>query len=429
MNRRQREIGMLGLLLIPIAAMAGSFTNAGYGTESTLMGGADVAVARDSFALNTNPAGLVQLTGKALDLHGSVFDSQGTHSDNYGNYRHMQKNQFGALGDFGYAERVPDSPYAIGVDLVVQGGVGWEYQNLNTAFGTRDQSSSLFSIVRLAPGAAWKISDRWSVGGALDVNYAAGAQSLFPNTSAAPSAQFPQGFAGVTAKDMSGTSLSGKIGMQYRPMEDVVIGATYSSKTRLPLRDGIMRVNYTNTIPGAGMVRYDDAEITGFALPEVISLGVSFRPRKDLLVALQNSWENTSDALSGITLTATHPRTTNPLVPRVITSTTQVGALDQHVYSIGAAYDWSEQTLLYVGATRHGRSIPTQNYSASFQPIQQQHYMIGFHHELGPEWSVDAGIERIVHQMVTYNNPNTPFGPSVAAHTGTPTHVQLSRRW
>jgi hypothetical protein len=31
--------------------------------------------------------------------------------------------------------------------------------------------------------------------------------------------------------------------------------------------------------------------------------------------------------------------------------------------------------------------------------------------------------------MVTYNNPLTPFGPSVAAHTGTPMHLQFSRRW
>ena len=58
------------LCLLPLAATAGSLTNAGYGTESTLMGGADIAVARDSFAINTNPAGLVQLTDKALDKIG-----------------------------------------------------------------------------------------------------------------------------------------------------------------------------------------------------------------------------------------------------------------------------------------------------------------------------------------------------------------------
>ncbi len=423
----------LAALLLPAAmvpaAFAGSLTNAGYGTESTLMGGADIAVARDSFAVNTNPAGLTQLKGKALDLHFSVFDSQGSHTDSR-NYRHLQKNQFGAVGDFGYAERVPDTPYAIGINLVVQGGVGWLYKNLNTVFNTRDEATTMFSIIRLAPGFAYKVSDRLSVGAALDINYAAGAQSLFPNTSAAPSVQFPQGFAGVNIKDLSGMSLSAKYGVQYRPMDDdLMLAATYSTKTKLPLKGGIMRVNYTNTIPGAGMVRYDDVEISGFALPAVLAFGVSFRPTKDLLISLQDQYEDTGDAIGSATLSAKNPRSNNPLVPKFISTTTNNGAFGQHVYSIGAAYDWTEQTLLYLGWTYHRRAVPDDNLSATFQPIQQTHVMLGFHHQLGPEWSVDAGLERILHQMVTYNNPLVPFGPSVAKHTGTPMHLQFSRRW
>jgi hypothetical protein len=39
----------------------------GFETESTLMGGADIAVARDASALNTNPAGLTQIHGQAFD--------------------------------------------------------------------------------------------------------------------------------------------------------------------------------------------------------------------------------------------------------------------------------------------------------------------------------------------------------------------------
>ena len=424
-----KSLAALGLLCFHFAATAGSLTDAGYGTESTLMGGADIAVARDSFAINTNPAGLIQLAGKAMDIHAIVFDSQGKHTDNNGNYRHQQKNQFGLIGEFGYAQRAPDSPFAYGVNFVAQGGLGWTYRNLNTAFGTRDEASSLFSIVRLAPGFAYKVSDRLSFGAALDINYSSGSQSLFPNTSAAPSAQFPQGFSGITVKDLSGNSLSAKFGMQYRPLEDVVLAVVYSSKTKLPLKNGIMRVNYTNTIPGEGIVRYDNAEINGFALPAVIAFGVSFRPRQDLLISLQDQFEDMSKAIGSATLTAKNPRTTNPLVPKTISNTTNTGAFGQHVYSIGAAYDWSDQTLLYLGWTYHRRPVPEQNLSATFQPIQQSHVMIGFQHQLGPEWSVAAGIERIAHQMVTYNNPLTPFGPSVASHTGTPMHLQFSRRW
>lgn len=39
----------------------------GFGAESTLMAGADIAVARDTSALNTNPVGLTQIRGQAFD--------------------------------------------------------------------------------------------------------------------------------------------------------------------------------------------------------------------------------------------------------------------------------------------------------------------------------------------------------------------------
>ena len=45
------------------------------------------------------------------------------------------------------------------------------------------------------------------------------------------------------------------------------------------------------------------------------------------------------------------------------------------------------------------------------------------------EWMTDVGFERLSQQMVTYNNPTLPFGPSVAAHSATVLHLTVSRRW
>lgn len=418
---------MLSATSTPV--LAGSLTPSGYGTESTFMAGADIAVARDSFAVNTNPAGLSQISGQALDIHVTAFDSQATHSDNFGNYRHLQKNQFDGYGNLGYAKHSPDSPYTFGVNLVVQGGLGWVYKNLNTAFGTRDEATSLFTIIRLVPAASWKVNDHLAVGGALGLNYTSGAQTLFPNTSAAPSAQFPQGFAGINFKDASGYGISSKFGIQYRPVDDVVVALTYGTKTRLPLKGGTLRVNYTNTIPGQGVVRYDDAQLKGFASPQEMAVGISFRPIKPLLIALQDQWYDYSDALNTLTLIAKNPRSSSPLVPQVLSSTTQVGALDQHVYSIGAAYSYDEKTTVMGGLSYGRRNIPEQNIGPTFQIIQALHYMFGVRRKIDAEWMLDFGVERHAHQMVSYDNPTQPFGPSVASHTGTQLHFQASRRW
>lgn len=419
---------LLPLLLATASADAANVMYLpGYGTESTLMGGADVAVSRDSFATNNNPAGLSQISGKAMDMNLSVYHAEGaTHSDTYGSYRRDAKNQDGGYGNFGYAQHIENTPFTVGLGLVVQGGVGWIYKNMTTspALGSnRDEATSLFSVIKLAPAASWQVNDSMSIGAALGLNYMAGSQTLFPNTSV------DGVFAGINFKDGSGMSLSGKLGLQYRPAEDVVIGVTYGSKSKVDMKGGTLRVNYSNYAGINQIVRYDDAKIEGFGLPQEIAIGIAFRPIKPLLVSVQEKWYDWSEALKSTTLMAKNPRITNPLVPKELAFTSQVGALDQHVYAIGASYAYSDKLTLMGGVNYARRAIPEQNLAPTFQVIQQVSYTAGARYQFSDEWFADIGLERLPQQMVTYNNPATPFGPSVANHSGRVLHMQLSRRW
>ncbi|MEP7207344.1 MAG: hypothetical protein ABI920_10430 [Casimicrobiaceae bacterium] len=75
----------------------------GFGTESSMMGGADVAVARDTTALNTNPAGLSQLTQPAFDAYNAAaFALDVGHRDALGNDVSVSNRIIG-LGGGGYA--------------------------------------------------------------------------------------------------------------------------------------------------------------------------------------------------------------------------------------------------------------------------------------------------------------------------------------
>ena len=88
------------------------------------MGGADIAVARDTSALNTNPAGLTQIHGQAFDGFGSVlrtFDL--SHKDSFGNDKHAD-NKYTFLGGGGYAASLDSVPCTAGVGLFSQGGAG-----------------------------------------------------------------------------------------------------------------------------------------------------------------------------------------------------------------------------------------------------------------------------------------------------------------
>ena len=86
----------------------------GYGNESSMMGGADVAVARDAFAATNNPAGMTQLSGQAFEIENdSSFDLQVGHTDVLNNHK-PRANTFNTLANAACARRIECTPFAAG---------------------------------------------------------------------------------------------------------------------------------------------------------------------------------------------------------------------------------------------------------------------------------------------------------------------------
>ncbi len=426
---RLRTRTVLKLLLatlttvLPIYAIAGNaFYLVGYGIESELMGGADAAVSRDAFAANNNPSGLTQISGQMAEFDvAGYLHLEASHTDAFNNYRKPITNGIGGFGNGAYARHIEGTPFSAGAALVVQGGIGWVYSGLNTAFGTRDDASALFAIIKLAPAVAWEINDKLSVGLGLGVNYLSATQELFPNTS-------NPAFAGFRFKGASGVGLSSKLGLQYRPANDVTIGVTYGTQTSIPLKDGTLRVNFSDPAFGSmGVVRYDNAKLTGMRLPEELAIGIAFRPTDRLLVSLEDKWFNWSDAIGTIYLSATNPRT--PGAPSVIALPPAVAKFnDQHVIKVGAAYLWDKDNTLYFGINHGSRPQPDQYVNPIFAPIQARHYTFGAKHQIDNEWETAGGVEVLALQSVTYDNPL--FGPRAnERHFGLIFFASIGRHW
>ncbi len=399
----------------------------GYGTESLLMGGADVAVARDAFAATNNPAGMTQLNGQAADVELAVeHDLSLYHSDSFGNNEKLRSDHHSEYVNAGYARRFENSPFAAGAALVVQGGIGWTYSGLNTRFGTRDDASALFAVVKLAPAVAWQVNDKLSLGAALGVNYFGGTQELFPNTTSGPVPGLPTGFNGFRFKGASGIGLNSKWGLQYKLIDDVTIGMTYGTKTSIPMKNGNMRLNLSNF--GLGVVRYDNAKLEGFRLPEELAVGVSFRPVPSVLLSLQEKWYDWSKALNTLKLTASSPRGAVPAPFQKVVISSVADFQDQHVFEIGFAWDMSPETTLMGGFNYARQPVPTQNISPIFAPIPTRHVMAGISRKFDKEWQVTGGLEWFTPITVTYTNP--VFGVDAREHNNTSVfHFSASRRW
>ncbi|MEW6764890.1 MAG: outer membrane protein transport protein [Pseudomonadota bacterium] len=410
---------LLGSLLCSSSALAtNGFNLIGFGAESTLMAGADVAVARDTSALNTNPAGLTQIRGQWFDGFASVLRTTDlVHKDSLGNEVHAT-NRYTLLGGGGYATSLESIPCTVGVGLFAQGGAGGVFEPVTTAFGTRDELSSLFGIAKIIPGLGCQVNDALSLGASVSLIHASIEQKVFSETSSATAP-----FAGYSLKDAYALKAGFKIGAQYRVSPNIMLAATYTSKTEMPLTDGSLTADFTAM--GLGTVTYGDARMTGFALPQEIAIGAAFKPAEKWLLSFKLNWINWSDAITSVTLRATNPN--NPAAPASYELVTEGDWKDQWVIASAVAYDWDERTTLYLGHNYGKNPIPARNTSPLLAGILEHHVTLGMARWITREWKLTGGLEYMLPVKVDYSSPL--FGEAQVRNEAITLHLMLSRRW
>lgn len=392
----------------------------GFGTESVMMGGADVAVARDTTALNTNPAGLTRLSRPALDVYSATAYSLDVgHRDPLNDVR--VSNHFITLGGGGYSRPLGNGLVA-GIGLFAQGGAGNVFKNVNTGLGTRDELSSLFGIARINAGVAWQASDKLALGASVAAIYSRIEQRIFPNTSVVA----PAPFFGLQLKAVDGINFGVKFGAQYVVDERWTLGATFTPKARLTMNGGSAVVNMNAA--GLGAVTYRDVRISGFALPREIAAGAAWQATDRMLLSAKVGWLNWADALKSSTLALSSP--SNSAAPASIENTAALNWKNQTVYSVGTAYAWDDRTILRAGFNYGANPVPAQSMDPLLAAISVRHWTAGASHRLDNGWELGAGFEYQPGARVRYSNPQAPLGVNAETRNKyLAAHFMLSRRW
>nr|WP_293248850.1 outer membrane protein transport protein [Panacagrimonas sp.] len=414
----------------------------GFGVQSIGMGGADIPMSQSSEAVNINPAGLSQIGDRRFDytlvpyytgggghsdpLNGKsspdndfnpYYTGGGGHSDPL-NGKSSPDNDFNALFNVGYAHRLNPS-LVLGAGLFVQGGSGYQYKNLRTVFGTRDEYSAIFGVTKLALGAAYKVTDTFSVGANLGIAYSQARQKVFPDTSTAD-------FSGLRFDGGKGVSANGRIGLLWLPTPDLRIGASYMSPTTLKLDDATLTVN--QEAQGLGRVRYRDAEIKGFHLAREAGVGIGWRFQPGWLLAVEFNWLDWSDAMKSATLRARDPN--KPGAPASLAIVSPLNHRDQYVWSIGMAIDLGEKAQLLVGWNHTRNAIPSETLSPAFNLTTENEADLGLIYKISPKWEVGAVIQYQFDHDITYDNPDQPFGAGAKEHYSLiGIDIGITRRW
>lgn len=418
----RKIVGTALLGLTSAAAWAGNGMNViGSGATSIAMGGADVASVTDTAALAINPAALSAIEHSALDLYVSPFYALNSHRDALGNDDKTDAPLNATLGG-GYARRLSEAPqWVLGVGSFVQGGTGFSYPGLQTPYGTRDELSALFAVVKLVFGASRQINEQLSLGAALGISYASARQKQFPDTSAAGEMFFGSRLDGT---EDYGATLS--IGALYRPTPKLRLGFNYTTENELALHGGSLTLNLESV--GLGRVRYENARFDGLVVPQELSVGMAYELTPTLLLAADFKWLDWS-AIKTSRLRADSP--SNPEAAPTIDASSPMNWRDQHVFAVGLAYALNDATTLRGGINYASRQpIPGESLSATMNLVEHYELDIGFGHKLENGWAIDAALQIIPAQTKSYTNPSSP--PMGAAKETFEAYIltaSIGRRW
>ena len=408
----------------PVLATNG-LNQIGFGTESVGMAGADIAVARDTSALNTNPAGLSQIKGALADMNAAVaYTGNIKHEDQFGNDE-SNANKYPVLGSLGYVRQLSAYPITAGIGLFAQGGTGNEFNDINTAFGTRDDLSIQFRIARITPGLAWQVTDRLSLGASIVGTYADLEQQVFPDTSVVNPADPSQSFFGFELENMTAFNAGIKLGLMYKPTDRLTLGATWNSKVDLDL-EGRMRADLSAL--GLGKVDYRDAEAKNIDQPQEFGVGAAWQATDRWLLAAEINWIDWSDAVTTGVILAKDPD--NPAAPPRLKIAADNDWRDQYVIAVGTAWRWNDRTLLRAGYNYGRNPIPDNHLNPLLNTIAEHHLTVGFGHRLSDAWHIDGAFEWDIMNKETYTNKQLPFGTDAKASGELfALHFRVSRVW
>lgn len=259
--------------ILVLLALVSASAHASY--EKTIMwGGRSAGVAgiatpyvQGSTAVYFNPAGLAaDKTGHDFGLNISAVSSQykaPVITDNTQESSVRQTTTPGAL-TYSYS---PNDKMGFGIGYYVAGGSRAKYSDITKASrnGTFKLESEM-TIMELALGMGYKISDALKVGIAYRVSMATASFSLIQRTSAVSDGN-------IELKDLKGNNYNGfKLGAQYKISDKTHLGVMYRSQTEFAAKGKIGGTNHTPV----GTTNFTDSDVTAHTmLPQMAAVGVT----------------------------------------------------------------------------------------------------------------------------------------------------------
>jgi long-chain fatty acid transport protein len=309
-----------------------------------------------------------------------------------------------------YVRGAKDSRWSWGVGLVAQGGMGAEFENLATPFGTRDKTFSEIRFVTLVPTISYAITPYQSIGLAVNVGYADASFSFFPETSFFNPQMPEMAFPGVDLDRAGGLQTNLRLGWLWQADPRFSIGAIYQTETDADFEDGDMAVNFTN-FPGLGRKVNYSADVEGFTFAGQAGVGFAVRPTRHWVLALDVKRIFWDDAIDTIEVRAKDPDVQG--APPEIVLPFVFDWQDQWVFALGGDYRMNDRVTLRAGYNYGENPVPDATLTPLFPATVEHHLTVGASWLKGSR-VFELALERAFESDRTNDNTDpavNPFGP------------------
>jgi long-subunit fatty acid transport protein len=311
-QQRQRILKCLGVACVGLGVLAlsvGSLLASGVvrdsvGATSSGRGGANIAHADNGPALLSNPASIVNIGNPQLFEFG--VDTVFTDLD-YSDPENNAATDFAVspLPHVTYLSRSDDGSWGAGIGVYAPAGFSSDWELINPVFGEQTYSS-FGALVKVLPGAAYRVTDRLSVGATLGV----AVSHVELDTPFYVQTGLLAGAPALLDLQATGVTPTWSLGMQYQVSERTTVGVAYTSEDRFRLEGDAD----ATILPGPISSSFD-AEVD-LVWPQSVGAGISHFVTDRHRVSADVVWYDWSHAFDQVDLKFTNA--SNGAVPLIV---------------------------------------------------------------------------------------------------------------
>ena len=454
-------------------------------------GGTSIGTFDSASLMMSNPAGISFVNKNLLDFNFSLMAPKLHFQNSLNNVD--GKNNYYPLPSLAYLNNKKDSKFAWGFGLFTSGGMGADFTMENALFV--DQSGnktpmkyhSMLAVMEGGPTVSYKLMPELSIGATVHLVYSMmefqSPYSLSPSIMkgvanpstgmtfgqmfSAPATQGGFGYTEVTAaanmKNLSSLTFTGKIGLAYKPNDNLSFGLSYSMPTPLVYKNGTATMDMTaqlndafgKAVQGymmqnptstpqeaqaavmqqftqlgidmsAGVKATYDLEAR-FSLPQTIGFGMSAKAAENFRISLDAMWLNWANAFDKMELSLKNGNNAN--INKMLGNQGDFSVnfpLDWKnsvVIKVGGEYDINSNFTVQAGYAYGSNPVPNSTVFPVFPAIVENHIMAGIGYQVSTPLRINLALEHAINHKQTassqsivaseYNNSTSELSTSL----------------